>query len=290
MQLFTITTSVDSRRAAEQLCEMFQAEGDKWSQGRNNDLSFRFGYGHGRVYVTCVCSGASIPAARTVKGLKSKAAEIITEHIMRDKEPILLRRLLAKYYSLHKHEDAPQIVELAVQILDGLTYYEVHMRGRERRIAEIYSVFLDSLTSFGTVDVDGWLTFRMPVYEDELKDALDLAMDEYLLDKQYEEFIGLLKYFVQFQDARMPLIHLKHVEGMEFQLLDDQMLPLGPLPQDDGISVKMADLELQMEDAVVSSLISLSPARIMIHTQEPELRMIATIQEIFGERAQLCLD
>ncbi|ANS73652.1 hypothetical protein AWM70_02885 [Paenibacillus yonginensis] len=289
MQLFNLTTSVDSRRTAEQLCTLFEAEGEKLSHGRSNAVRFRYCYAHHRITVECISDQAAIPA-RTIKGLKAKAAEWMTEHVLRDKEPVLLRKLLGKYYSLHKHEDIPEIVSMAIQILDGLSEYEVHMKGRERRVAEIYTAILDGLVSTGTVDVDGWLSFRMPAYLDELKDALDLAVDEYVLDKQYEEFIGLLKYFVQFQDIRIPLIHLKHVEGMEFELLDDQMHPLGPLPYDDGITIKMADLELQMEDAVVSSLISLSPARIMIHTREPELRMIATIQEIFGERAQLCSD
>ncbi|WP_223067831.1 putative sporulation protein YtxC [Paenibacillus caui] len=290
MQLFTITTSVDSRQAAEDFCEAFRESAIGLNHSRSAGADYRFAYEPGRVTVICENEGSTPLSSRTLKGLKTKAAEMITEHVIEKKEPFLLRRLLYKYYSLYNHEDVPAIVKLAVQILDGWSDYEVHKRSRERRIAEIYSSFHDYLQTSSVIDIDGWISFRMPGFMEELKDALDLAVDEYLLDKQYEEFIELLKYFVQFQDTRIPLIHLNHIKGTEFEFLDEKMLPVQPLPEFTGITITMEDQELQMEDAVVSSLISLSPGKIMIHTREPELRMIATIQEIFGDRAQLCSD
>lgn len=260
------------------------------NQGRNIAADYRFHYADGRVSVVCESTGITPPSSRLIKGIKARAAEIIAEHVVSDKEPMLLRKILHKSYALYKHEDIPKMVQTAHAILNGLSDFEVYMKGRERRMAELYSSFYDYLQTSASVDIDGWICFRMPGYRSELNDAVDLAVDEYLMDQQYEEFIGLLKCYVQLQDTRVPLIHLQHIKGTDFRLLDEQMHPLGTIPAYEGITIKMADQELQMEDAVVSSLISLSPAKIMIHTHEPEMRMIGTIQEIFGDRAQLCSD
>jgi trimethylamine:corrinoid methyltransferase-like protein len=55
------------------------------------------------------------------------------------------------------------------------------------------------------------------------------------------------------------------------------------------VVARIADQELEMEDIVVSTLISLSPSRIVIHTRDPEVVIISTIRRIFGERVELCL-
>lgn len=289
MHLFTIVSTVDNERDAKRLHEIFQAGVDSLHL-RKNVVKISCSYRFGRATIRCDASAEQPLAPRTAKGLKARAAELITEHVVQDKEPVHLLKILNREYQLAQSEDLPRVIQTARVILDGATDYEVFMRGHERRLAEIYSSFYDCLQSSSFVDIDGWIHFRMPVYRLELNDAIDLAVDEYMLDQQYEEFIGLLKCFVQLQDTRMPLIHLQHIEGTDFQILDEKMLPLHLIPSNEGITITTADQELQMEDAVVSSLISLSPAKIVIHTREPELRMIGTIREIFGERAQIYSD
>ena len=79
-------------------------------------------------------------------------------------------------------------------------------------------------------------------------------MDELLLDKQYEEFIGLLQYFVHFQEPLTPLVHLMHKKDQEFVVLDEKFTSIH-IPAGGGMVARIDDQELEMENAVVSSLI-----------------------------------
>ena len=54
------------------------------------------------------------------------------------------------------------------------------------------------------------MTFRLQSYEQELREMAEYAVDEFMLDQQYEEFVSLLKYFVYFQEPKMPLVHVIH--------------------------------------------------------------------------------
>ena len=48
------------------------------------------------------------------------------------------------------------------------------------------------------------------------------AVDEYVMDQQYQEFISLLKYFVRMQEVKLPIVHVLHKGGSEFALYDEQ--------------------------------------------------------------------
>ena len=46
------------------------------------------------------------------------------------------------------------------------------------------------------------------------------------MDRQYQEFISLLQYFVYIQEAKIPAAHLIHKGGHEFVILNDRMEPI----------------------------------------------------------------
>ncbi|MNO74074.1 YtxC-like family protein [compost metagenome] len=139
------------------------------------------------------------------------------------------------------------------------------------------------------MNLDGFIRFRMRDYEDKLKEIVDYAVEEYLLDQQYEEFISLLQYFVYFQEPLTSLVHLMHKKDHEFSILNENFTPI-KAPPIGGMVAHMADQELEMEDVVVSTLIALSPDRVLIHTLEPDTLIISTICRIFGDRVELCSD
>ncbi|WP_159081806.1 putative sporulation protein YtxC [Paenibacillus sp. CAA11] len=285
MELFVITSSVESEQAAERFCLRFRALGNL-NQTRSV-FQITFKVEAERVTVICEGDESVSLSGRALLALKARAADAVGEHVAEHKESMIVQRLLHKYYPEIPQTERPVVEELTRKMLNGEEADLIHgHRAREKHVAEISKGFYEYLQSTSYVDVDGTIAFRMRDYLDTLKETLDYAVDEYLLSKQYEEFIGMLKYFVQFQEPRVPVIHLLHKGGTEFALLDEGLKPVEPLPGQ-GVSAHMADQELEMEDVVVSTLISLSPKRVVIHTLEPELLIISTIRQIFGERAEL---
>ncbi|MNG36180.1 YtxC-like family protein [compost metagenome] len=51
----------------------------------------------------------------------------------------------------------------------------------------------------------------------------------------------------------------------------------------------MVEYEMNVEDMVISTLVPISPKQIVIHTRQPELQIIRTIESIFGIRVSVCV-
>ena len=51
----------------------------------------------------------------------------------------------------------------------------------------------------------------------------------------------------------------------------------------------MLETEMNIEDMVISSLISVSPKQITVHTRQPELQVIRTIETIFDGKVNVCV-
>ncbi|MDQ0087151.1 putative sporulation protein YtxC [Paenibacillus anaericanus] len=212
-------------------------------------------------------------------------AQALAKYIVDVREAKIVAEVIATEYSLSSPEQLKAVKELSSRLLgtgkDSLEARNLRIMG----IKESCFMYLKESKSF---HVDGFITFRLKDYKSKLKETVDFAVDEYLLDKQYEEFIGLLQYFVYFQEPLTPLVHLMHIRGSEFSILNQEFATVS-VSAVSGVVARIADQELEMEDIVVSTLISLSPSRIVIHTRDPEVVIISTIRRIFGDRVELCL-
>lgn len=217
--------------------------------------------------------------------LLQRLAQSLANYIVEVKEVGIVSEIISSEYSLSSPEQSKAVTELSCKLLGTEKDSAEARRLRITGLAEsCYLVLLENKS----LHIDGFITFRLKEYRAKLKEIVDFAVDEYLLDKQYEEFIGLLQYFVYFQEPLTPLVHLMHIRGSEFSVLNQDFSSVS-VSAVSGVVARIADQELEMEDIVVSTLISLSPSRIVIHTRDPEVVIISTIRRIFGDRVELCL-
>jgi|GEM_PF-654500 len=159
---------------------------------------------------------------------------------------------------------------------------------RARRRNKIVDELIDYFEQHSELQLAGYISFRMHSYKQELKEVIEYAIDEYVLDQQYEEFMTLLKYFVQLQETRTELVHLVQQEGSSFIVCDDQMQPLEQKHEHDRIVAEMLETEINIEDIVISSLISASPQKIIVHTKHEDYQVVRSVKAIFGDRAHTC--
>ncbi|GAB2676256.1 sporulation protein YtxC [Paenibacillus thermoaerophilus] len=157
----------------------------------------------------------------------------------------------------------------------------------ERRIQMVARTAEAYLERETLLIVEGFVRFRLHDYLNELFETVDSAYEEYWSDRQYREFIALLKYFVYIQDTRIPMAHLLHRSGGEFTLLDERLQPLDP-GQFDQVTLEVQDMNIQFEDMIVSALLSVAPQQIALHTRTPDDHVVQTILNIFEPRAKVC--
>jgi putative sporulation protein YtxC len=221
------------------------------------------------------------------KRVRRELARAVARFVLEDEEEALLREIFVRDYRYTAAADQEKL----------LTYCRrAAAEGDEpaRKKTQAIRLFKDlsdtveaCLTAYESANVDGIIKFRLTRYRQELKETADYAVDEYLMDKQYQEFISLLKYFVLIQQVKVPSVHVLHRGGSEFELLNDNMETLEPVSTE-GITYETLEKELNFEDLIVSSLITMAPERIYIHTGSPDTQVIRTIRQIFEDRVILC--
>ncbi|MGG6312465.1 putative sporulation protein YtxC [Paenibacillus macerans] len=284
MDFFTIRVNIGSAES-EELFKAYLRE----TVGRLHTCNVELSYGatlDGGLEAVVGRRAETAGDQETREQLLDLLARGLTEYIMDVKEEEFVTRIMNREYSFASQEEMQNVNQLVNRML--AEDEEEGGRAEEQRKALVQEAIRSYLRQSPILHLDGFAVFRLKEYEAKLREIIDFAIDEYLLDKQYEEFIGLLQYFVYFQEPLTPLVHLMHKQGHEFAILNEKFTTIHA-PAPGGVVARIADQEMEMEDVIVSTLISLSPDRILIHTQDPDAQVITTISRIFGERVELCL-
>jgi putative sporulation protein YtxC len=235
--------------------------------------------------LTCTASLPGFQLNKTGPAVYKRVGAALSEYVLKEHENGIIRNIIVREYNYDLEEDIRKIEKYCMQMLDE-TYSDDRAARlkRKAKMAEQFRAYLEENTY---LNINGFVRFRLHDYIEELHEVVEYAIDEYLMEKQYQEFISLLKYFVYIQDAKIPAAHLMHKGENDFELLNERLEPI-ETKQMDGFVVEMVDKEISYEDMIVSTLITVSPQKVYIHTREPEMQVIKTIQQIFEERANLC--
>ncbi len=183
----------------------------------------------------------------------------------------------------HPYLSKKEAETLCQRVISTLT--EAGKKERPYRVQQEVRTFLDENNS---IFLEGFFRFRLKDYFFELKENLEGAIDELIADKEYQEFIKLLRYFVEIQDPKIIEVHVLFYSTEKFRLLDEEEKPL----EQDYLLKVLGDLKdegLKYEDLLLSALITLSPQRIILHHSE-KTNIVKTIVNVFKERVTFCRD
>ena len=153
----------------------------------------------------------------------------------------------------------------------------------------IYAPLVKELRTYGSLNIEGWITFKTKAYKEVLKEVLEKSMKEYAVEKDYLEFILLLRENQKVQTPLMNTIHVIADEGGKIYLFDEEK-------QDQtaryyaAYGVHISKEEIKQEDKIMNILVSLSPKRIIIHRKEffLEASFVDTIELIFLGKVKYC--
>ncbi|WP_173275013.1 putative sporulation protein YtxC [Paenibacillus sp. NEAU-GSW1] len=221
------------------------------------------------------------------------ASKAIAEFIISHMETQILATIIRRKYRNSYSAEAHLIEKYCHELLHGKEWDGLGTKfldaDRQRRKTKVADEIKSFLQENSRLDLTGLTTFRLRLYRKELTEIVEYALDEYVLDKQYQEFISLLKYFVGLQDSKVPIVHLVHKGNHEFVMYNDKFQLFEPKPHSDRLVAEMLETEMNIEDMVISSLIAVSPKHIMIHTRQPDMQVIRTIETIFDNRVSVCM-
>ena len=184
----------------------------------------------------------------------------------------------------------------AGKIIDN-NYFEISEENKTEIICEvlrcvntktiasrIYEFILENMH----IHLGGFVFFRMKDYLTDFEDEIDYAIDEYIRQKKYREFVEFLKFFVEIQDSEFDEINVVVDKYGDYVLKDEK----GNKISKELLDSTHCEISIMEDDnyILLNDLVSLAPKHIVVHCSvENELSgKIQAIKEIFGSKVDIC--
>ncbi|HWQ71627.1 MAG TPA: putative sporulation protein YtxC [Desulfitobacteriaceae bacterium] len=214
-------------------------------------------------------------------------ANALTETILLNWEEDYVRKSLGRKYNLNQDECLALLPQV-LQYLNGDLGYSSKLY-RERRKASLLTKILACLEDNSFFDVEGFLRFRAQNYKLEVDKAIAYTVDEYIMQKEYVEFIELLKHFLDTQTPRIDTLHVVISSEGKFHLFNDQAEKVTGQFLDNISFSDKSESELSYEDLLISSLIAVAPRQVVLHICFDGYRdTLQTVRKVFKDRISYC--
>lgn len=215
---------------------------------------------------------------------------IIADIVIDSLEIKFITRIIRHKYQQFSGDERDKIQELTLNRLNEEGMIKDKLRPDEMfnklvRKQEVMKEIQKYFNKNQDINIEGFVRFRLKDYINDLNCAVEEAVDDYIIEKEYNEFIELLKYFVDLQEPRISMVHVLQNDDKSFQIYDK----LGNKINNEyleGYLSEMFDEDVEHEDLLVSALINVAPVKIILHFDDSETE--ETVKKIFGDRVEVC--
>jgi putative sporulation protein YtxC len=195
--------------------------------------------------------------------------------------------IIKNHYFFHDEEEQQQIMEIIYSILEGqredLAVFLKETKKDTSFIEEAIDHIFKENVSFS---FDSLLKFRLRPYLQMLEEYVELAIDEYKMEQEYQMFIQMLREFLFKREPKMSTLHVLFDEEITFYNENLEEIKRAEL-------TKMIDRKLLVNHPVyvdsvsIAPLLSIAPTSIFLYTNDPDEPLVRTIKNIFEERVTI---
>ena len=205
---------------------------------------------------------------------------IITDTIIKFYEIHIIRRILGFNYFYFDEFERNKIEEVCIESLKNNKY-----KNRNKTICNKIQKYLKKNKS---MILDGFVTFRIKEYIEKIDELVDEGVNKYIVEKEYAEFISLLKMYVNSKEPETEEIHLIYTNGESILL--DKNKDIITIANNSFNAKYLSDITFSSNDFALNALLSLLPKKINVHLITKKDEFIDTLCLIFEEKVYMCTD
>ena len=210
-----------------------------------------------------------------------KISSILTDTILYFYETKLLRRILEYNYFYFSSLEKKTILSSAKAFIEEDTI------SKEDNYFSIYYSVLDYIKSNKSLVLDGFINFRLQNYMKNLDYIIDISVNKFLIEKEYNEFISILKLYISMTPYNSPLVHLVYINNESILLDKDKNI----IHTEDKLlnTTYLSDISFSVNDYALNTLLNLTPKKLIIHIINSHVdEFINTLKLIFDGRYEIC--
>ncbi len=142
-----------------------------------------------------------------------------------------------------------------------------------------------------SIYLKGFIDFRLPEYINFINEKIDLAVNKFLIDKEYLEFVNILRLYIKSESSTSSTEHLHLIYYHKNSIIIDDNKEV--ITCNDNISKAkyISDISFSSNDLALNTLLNLLPKKITVHLIDSYLdEFINTIKLIFQDKVKICED
>jgi putative sporulation protein YtxC len=212
----------------------------------------------------------------------SKISSIISFMIIDELEESILLQILSYNYFYFNTYERGKILTICYEIM-GENFHANFNQKYNSLYNELYSIISNNKNIF----LPGIINFRLTKYNKILSSTINDAVNNFIIEKEYLEFISLLKLYINSNSCKSGIIHLIYSEN-DTLLLDENKNIINPNNEIFKAKI-LSDISFSANDYILNTLLDLLPNKIFIHLiNKPIDEFINTLLQVFQNRISLC--
>jgi putative sporulation protein YtxC len=226
---------------------------------------------------------------QSYKLIKAIISNALGDYIISHYEEKLISRIINNNYCYFNSMERGEILKLTTKIIKNEEKSFINSLFKIRRRNIIVRKLSEYFEYSNNLILDGFVNFRLKEYIKDLEDIVDRAVDDFLMEREYKEFIRLLRYFVEIQSPKYDTIHIIIEYDGKYTVLDEMKNEITNECIDEFIN-EIPEEEINYDDLLVSSLITFAPKKIVIHSkgQLKNKELLETIKNVFSDKVSFC--
>ena len=213
-------------------------------------------------------------------------SKLLASLVVNEFEEKIINKLVLSEYFYFNQLERMQIVNTTIEDLynDDESLYPF-----KKTFEILCNDFYEYLLYHKSIVLKGFLTFRIKNYFEIINDQIDKSVNKFIVEREYTEFVALLKMYISTETNHCDIIHLIYNNSKPI-LLDENKNPIET--NSNMFNAKyLSDITFSSNDFALNTLLTLNPKILYIHLiDNPIDEFISTLKLIFENKAIYCRD
>jgi putative sporulation protein YtxC len=215
---------------------------------------------------------------------KGMVTDVFYEFILKTKRDDWLRQILLEQFYYEDIDEQQHILEIIYSIIDGENEELAEYIGEQFEECGVKDAVIDLIQDSNIAfSFEAFVKFRLRGYLEKLLKYVEIAIDEYKMEQEYQVFIQTLREFLHSRHEKVDQLHLVYNEEPIFFNEEFEEIKKAEI-------ARMIDRKLlsnhpvYVDSVTIAPLLSIAPKQIYLYTSNSEEPLIRTIKNIFEER------
>ncbi|MGE8206352.1 putative sporulation protein YtxC [Heyndrickxia sp. NPDC080065] len=197
-----------------------------------------------------------------------------------------VKDILKEYFYYKEDSEQNNILDIVIEMFNGERKELTNNIGKMNDEEMIQEAIFPLFEQHESVSFDSLIKFRLKKYFDQLIQYVEMAIDEYKMEQEYQVFIQMLRDYLHKREPLMNTIRIYF--GSKVRFYNEQFKELSREEISDLLDRRLlTNHPVYIDSVTIAPLLSIAPKNIYLYVDSEENGLNRTIQNIFEERVVL---